>query len=182
RTLSAPLTGRTALCSFPTRRSSDLWLRSRRKPAPLRRRRAGTKRGRCPRTPRSHPTSEPRQTESAQAAGRSIGSTHRAWCPWGCPFPCRGQRGSGRRRCPAGRSRHGGAAGVSGRGAVVAAAVVALDGDIDAGVPGPADIGVVGLTCRAVRGHATPRVGVHVVHVRPGGVVARRGHDDGRLL
>src|SRR5699024_5846958 len=71
--------------------------------------------------------------------------------------------------------------GMLGGGAVVPAAVLALGRDIDAGVALLADVGVVGLARRTGPRHAPPRVRIHVVHVRAGGIVARRRHDDGRL-
>src|SRR5699024_651228 len=105
----------------------------------------------------------------------------RAWCPWSDPFLWWIHPGSGRGVSLTGRSRHRRAAGMLGGRAVVAAAVLALDRDIDARVALLADVGVVGLARRTGPRHAPPRVGVHVVHVRAGGIVARRRHHDGRL-
>src|SRR5699024_3803528 len=164
------------------RSASHPGTRPRRPPPSLPRpKQAGTRPARHPRRTRPRRRPVRRRRGPVRAGDPCAASPSRAWCPFSGPFLWWIHPGSGRGKSPVGRSRHGRAAGMLGGGAVVPAAVLALGRDIDAGVALLADVGVVGLARRTGPRHAPPRVRIHVVHVRAGGIVARRRHDDGRL-
>src|SRR5690625_1564535 len=164
------------------RSASHPGTRPRRPPPSLPRpKQAGTRPARHPRRTRPRRRPVRRRRGPVRAGDPCAASPSRAWCPFSGPFLWWIHPGSGRGKSPVGRSRHGRAAGMLGGGAVVPAAVLALGRDIDAGVALLADVGVVGLARRTGPRHAPPRVGIHVVHVRAGGIVARRRHDDRRL-